>query len=374
MYSLNMADDARENKTHKYLSEVYTTWGHAKLLQHTDVLYAMQKERRFAPIQVQLCPTEACSSDCPFCAVGYRPYKTSMPWEALEKCLRDFRSLGAKSVEITGGGEPLLYKRDGRTINDIIRLSSELGFDIGLITNSSSLEKVDRSLHDSLSWVRVSLIKLDEGKEPEDYDFCGLPASKLGFSYIVYDESSGCRTGKGYEGTSTRTFDKIARLVEMNPGIKFVRVAGNSLITGYNQETKEKYKGVLEAVDRYSKFFIKDIGVNDFPYDLGCYVGMIRPYIAPQPSGEGSYQAYICNSHVLFSGQRYNMDFSLCNVEDVVESYARLNENYRKHGYPYEVRGNGGKNWRSTCKLCFYQPNNELLHSVVSEIPDKNFP
>lgn len=101
---------------------------------------------------------------------------------------------------------------------------------------------------------------------------------------------------------------------------------------------------------------------------------MIRPYIAPQPSGEGSYQAYICNSHVLFSGQRYNMDFSLCNVEDVVESYARLNENYRKHGYPYEVRGNGGKNWRSTCKLCFYQPNNELLHSVVSEIPDKNFP
>lgn len=361
---------------HRELSELYTTWGTSKLLQHTDLLFDMQKNRHFFPIQVQLCPTEVCDSDCPFCAVGYRPYKSSMPWSMIEKCLLDFKSLGAKSVEITGGGNPLLYKcKDtGKTINDIIRLAASLGLDIGIITNSEKLTRLDKSLYEKINWLRVSLIKLDEGKNPEDYDFNDFPYSKLGFSYIIYDEGKGCRTERDYKATDNSTIEKIARLVELHPGIKFVRIAGNSLITGYNDESSKKFKGVIDAVDKYSKFFIKDIGLNDFPYDHGCYVGMIRPYIAASPKGDGKYYAYICNSHVLFSNQTYDTDFAFCEIQDIIESYGKLNDHYKEHGYPYSVKGNCGKGWQKTCKLCFYQPNNELLHAVVTEIPDKNFP
>jgi hypothetical protein len=354
------------------MSEMYTTWGHAKLLQHTDVLFSIQKNREFKPIQLQICPTELCESDCPFCAVGYRPYKSSMPWEKLKKCIEDFKKLGIKSLEITGGGNPLLYKKDNRTINDIISLAADLDLDVGVITNSNKLGAIDKSLHDKINWLRVSLIKLDEGLRPEDYDFAGFPESKLGFSYIVYDKSNGCRTNSSYEGTTAETFEKITKLIKMHPSTKFVRIAGNSLITGYNQKTKEKYLNLIENLD--SKFFVKDIGDKDFPYDSGCYVGMIRPYIASSPNGDGSYHVYICNSHVLFCDQNYDLNYSLCEVDDICKTYNNLNENFKKYGFPYEVKGNEGKNWSSVCKLCFYNPNNELLHNVCVELPDKNFP
>lgn len=358
----------------KEKSEQYTTWGYAKLLQHTDVLYDIQHKKQFRPIQVQLCPTETCESDCPFCAVGYRPYKSAMPWEMLEKCVRDFKQLGAKSLEITGGGNPLLYRKDGKDINDIIRLGLELGLDIGIITNSEKLDRIDPKLYSCINWLRISLIKLDEGKEPESYDFCGFPYEKLGFSYIIYDEADGCRTKKHYVGTQEETLHKIARLVELHPDIKFVRIAADSLIPGFNEKCRVKYGPIIDAINNRQKFFIKDIQGNDFPYDKGCYVGMIRPFIAASPHGDGKYYAYICNSHVLFSNQTYNTDFALCEVQDVVETWNALNANYAEKGHPYEVRGNAGRSWCDTCKLCFYQPNNELLHNVVTELPDKNFP
>ena len=60
-------------------------------------------------------------------------------------------------------------------------------------------------------------------------------------------------------------------------------------------------------------------------------------------------------------------------VDDVVGIWDRANENFRRTGYPYEVKGNGGRGWIDTCKFCFYQPNNKVLHTVANEMPDKNF-
>lgn len=356
------------------MSEIYTTWGYSKLLQHTDVLYRIQKENRFSPIQVQICPTELCESDCPFCSVGYRPYKSSMPWPMITKCLEDFKLLGAKSVEITGGGNPLLYRDGKKNINDLIRYAADLGLDIGIITNSERLNVLNPDLYRFINWIRISLIKLDEGKEPQDYDFAGFPYSKLGFSYIIYEGGEGCRTKRPYAGTSAATIERIAQLVNLHPEIKFVRIAGNCLIPGENERIKREYQQVIDAVDKYAKFFIKDIGSNDFPFNDGCYVGMIRPYVAASPKGDGKYYVYICNSHVLFMGQKYDTDYALCEVQDVLGAWEKLNENHKELGYPYQVRNNCGRNWQGTCKLCFYQINNQFLHTVATELPDKNFP
>ena len=55
-----------ENK-HKELTQKYSTFGD-KLLQHTDVLFKIQNEKTFQPINIQLAPCEMCDSDCPFVA------------------------------------------------------------------------------------------------------------------------------------------------------------------------------------------------------------------------------------------------------------------------------------------------------------------
>lgn len=359
-------------------TQKYSTWGD-KLLQHADVLYSIQAKKEFKPITVQLAPCEICDSDCPFCSVAGRPLKSAMKFSEIEKVLRDFKNLGAKSVEISGGGNPLLYRdRDAKKdINDVVKLASDLGYKIGIITNS---EKLERHLNDEsfrlVDWIRISLIKLDEGKEPEDYSFGTLPLTKLGLSYIIYNSTDGVpdelsRTNKPYVGTTKETIHKIAKLIELNPELKFVRIAGNCLIKGENARIKDAYKEIIEEVDVYDKFFIKEIGFDDVPFNDGCYVGAVRPYIAPHPDG-GDYQVYTCTSYVL-NHRTYDMDYSLGSIHEIPSIWERMNKSYQENGYPYELRGNKGDNWDSQCKYCFYKFNNKLLHTVANEMPDKDF-
>lgn len=360
-------------KNNKKLTQNYSSWGD-KLLQHAEVLAEIQTNSTFSPITIQLALTEACDSDCPFCSVAGRPIKSSMPFDVLEKTLRSFSELGAKSVELTGGGNPLLYRSQGKDINDVISLASSLRFDIGIITNAYDLKKISEESHDMINWIRVSLIQLDEGREASDYNFRGFPIEKLGFSYIIYDDTPNplARTKRVYKGTNEETFSKISQLLDLYPKIKFVRVAGNCLVKGNNEKIKRDYADIVASLGREDKIFIKDIGEDDGPFEEGCYVGAIRPYIAPHPDG-GNYQVYICTSHVL-NTRVYDLDYSLGPVDEILNIWAKLAESYQTKGYPYEVNGNKGSCWGDSCKFCYYKFNNKLLHTVSQEMPDKNFP
>ena len=363
-----------ENK-HLALTQKYSTWGD-KLLQHADVLHSIQQNKTFKPITVQLSPVEACSSGCPFCSVADRPLKSYLPFAKIKKVLEDFKSLGAKSVEITGGGEPLVY-RDRETkqdINDIVEYAHSIGLQVGIITNSLTLGKIKKENFDKIQWIRISLIKLDEGFNPEDYDFCGFPQEKMGLSYIIYEGElgTGTRLNKPYKPTDADTIRRISRVLDLHPEIKFVRIAGNCLIKGNNAAIREKFKEVIDEIDHFNKIFIKDIGNDDSPFDDGCYVGMVRPYVAPHPLGTGEYYVYTCTSHVL-NKKNYDLDYALCSVDDILETWAKLNNNFAEKGYPYEIKNNQGRGWCSSCNYCYYKFNNRLLHTVAQEMPDKNF-
>lgn len=368
----------KSNEKNLEFTQMFSTWGD-KLLQHTDVLYSIQKDRYFKPITIQLAPTELCNSDCPFCSVAGRPIKSYIPFDKIKKLLTDFKTLGAKSVEITGGGNPMLYKDPTAKadINSIIEFANSLEYDIGIITNNHTLEKIKKENYNKINWIRISLIQLDEGKNPEDYDFNDFPKEKLAFSYIIYESTNGVpdelsRTNKPYEGTTVESIKKIAKLVDLNKSVKFVRLAGNCLIKGNNQSIKEKWKSIIDEIDKNNKFFIKDISNDDGPFNDGCYIGAIRPYIAPNPHG-GNYQVYICTSHVL-NKRVYDLDYSLGDISDVKSIWRKMNESYKENGYPYQIKNNCGGNWESSCKFCYYKFNNKILHTVSQEMPDKNFP
>jgi len=360
-------------------TQIYSTWGD-KLLQHIDVLYKLQSNKILQPITIQLAPCEICDSDCPFCSVAARPLKSKIPFDKLVKLLDDFKILGAKSLEITGGGNPLLYrdKEKNKDINDVIIHASKLGYDIGIITNSHNIDRfIDEGVYNKINWIRISLIQLDEGVEPEKYNFGKFPLEKIGFSYIIYDGTGVnpdelSRTKKLYTGTTIDTIKEIVKLVDLHPEIKFVRIAGNCLEKGNNHRTREKWKDVIKELDYHKKFFIKDIGLDDSPYDSGCYVGAIRPYIAPNPHG-GDYQVYICTSHVL-NTRTYDLDYSLGSIDDILKIWKSMSESNKMYNFPYEVKCNSGEKWNETCKFCYYKFNNKILHTVNNEMPDKNFP
>ena len=289
----------------------------------------------------------------------------------------------------TGAGNPMIYRdknySPAKTISDIVEVAGKLNYDIGIITNSHKFKPfLRKDVYDYITWIRVSMIKIDEGAEPEDYDFNGFPEERIGTSYIIYDPiydnegnliaDSLSRTGRVYKGTTAESIEKIARLIELHPKIKFVRYAGNCLIKGNNLEVRERYKGIIDALDKYQKFFIKDIGENDSAFNDGCYVGAYRPYIVSHPHEPDNPQVYICSSHVL-NTRTYSMEYSLGSIDDIPAIWARMNENFQKYGYPYEVKGNQGCNWETSCKFCYYYNNNSLLHTIAQaeHMPDRSF-
>jgi hypothetical protein len=367
-------------KSYEEKTQKFSTWGD-KYLHHTDVLYSIQYEDKFKPINVQLCLCEICDSDCPFCSVAARPLKSYIPWDKLTKMLVDFREMGAKALEITGGGNPMLYrdKEAKKNINDVVKFAGDLGFDIGIITNSENIERhLKPEVYEYVNWLRVSLIKLDEGKDPEDYDFGSFPRDRIGISYIIYESTGGVpdelsRTNKPYVGTTVESIRKIARLVELNPQLKFCRIGGNALVEDYQLEIQKNWRSVIEEIDIHDKFFIKDVWDNCKPFDDGCYVGLTRPYIAPHPEG-GDYQVYVCTSHVL-ENRTYDMDFSIGSIDNVKEIWDNCNLQYAKTGIPYEIRGAGHGGWKDACPSCFYFNNNKLLHTVAQseQDDDRNF-
>lgn len=336
----------KENMSYEQQTQAYSTWG-GKLLQHTDVLHAIQAKKEFRPITVQLAPTEACDSNCPFCSVSWRPVDKKIPFSVIEKGLREFRALGAKSIELTGGGNPLIYKDGTKNINDVIELAHDLGYEIGVITNTEKLSRhIKPENADKLAWIRISLIKLDEGKTPEDYDFTGFPIEKMGFSYIIY------------EGTTVESIEKIARLVELNPEIKFVRIASDCL-TEESLTIKEDWGDIVQTLDVHKKFFIKEINDSFHAYQGGCWVGMIRPYWVWNG-------VYMCTSHVL-KHRNYHDTWKLCEGDKIQETWDRMNARFKAGQNPYDIDIQG------QCWHCYYFNNNRLLADVINELPDKNF-
>lgn len=141
-----------------------------KILGHLPVLNSYVNGGWYAPIQVEVDLTNACTSACPWCA-GFKD-RVEMPFMLLASgttrkemidsstsrvfaLLDELKELGVKSVTWTGGGDPTVHPRH----SELIRRSSSLGMDSALITNGV----IDVStLVDCLKWVRFSV---DAGTE-----------------------------------------------------------------------------------------------------------------------------------------------------------------------------------------------------------------
>lgn len=77
-----------------------------------------------------------------------------MNYEKITSLLLELRSVGARNIELTGGGEPTLFSR----FDDFCRYVYGIGYSLALVTNGSYLHhyfKLFKEIH--FSWVRVSL-------------------------------------------------------------------------------------------------------------------------------------------------------------------------------------------------------------------------
>ena len=330
-------------KNYEEMTQKYSTFG-SKLLQHCDVLDSIQREYIWKPITVQLSLTSACGFRCSFCSVQNRPQGVNIPIKTVKKSLLDFKELGAKALEITGGGEPLLYEK----VNEVIEFADTLKYDIGVISSYPEPKtKIQKRNLEIIKWLRVSLNGLDENLRPEHYNFHNIPKGKLAFSYIINDR------------TNNQVLNNIYELVQNYPEVKFVRIAGDCLSGKNLKRIKRKWGKKIERINQSGKFFVKEINNNYLPFKKFCGVGAVRPYCVEDG------KIYICTSHVL-KNRTYDKNYIIGDMNNVKEMYALMNIKRLIGEPPYDINV-------KKCFHCFYYNNNKILYEITRQIPDKNF-
>lgn len=269
-----------------------------KLLRHGDTLAKLNKGIP-TPISLQLAPEEKCTLDCKFCSVMNREYKYSFDWIKLQDALDRFFKLGVQTVEITGGGDPLLYPQ----INELVAYCLEAGKKVGMITNGIGINKrLDLKLQAKMSWLRISANTLDY-RDHLDLPSNFNPEGNLGFSY--------CWT----ENLSTKA--QLLRVKEYadNNNVKYIRLVPNCLDS--NEDMVNKWDPLLKPLS-------DEIGhpvfyqPKNFASPPECYIGYVKPFLYADE------YIYPCSSTVLNkeADKQFNSSFRWFHYDQMEKIYS----------------------------------------------------
>lgn len=213
------------------------------------------------PVNLQLDPTNRCNNHCSFCFYDIFPLnefsrRDELPTDVIIRALTEFKEVGGKSVEYTGGGEPLIHKG----FKEFNKVSKNLGLERALVTNGVELDKNLEDIVD-YSWVRVSLnagspenYKKVHGAREEYYDRVIENIYELGI-YKEKDNVAGISFIVNKDNyKDIETVGNIAK----DAGMDNVRYS-----LAYKPEREEEFEGVWEDItDRLQK--VSSLNDDDF--------------------------------------------------------------------------------------------------------------
>ena len=141
------------------MSNPYST---DKVLYHPELVQALAQQRTHEgyPVFVHLMPDNRCNQNCSFCSFRMDNWKNSkqfntkasIPWERMKALIQEFKEVGVKAVEITGGGEPTLYPNFMGLVRGLFPIKR------ALVTNGMRLtSEWCEELPAHLTWMRVSI-------------------------------------------------------------------------------------------------------------------------------------------------------------------------------------------------------------------------
>jgi MoaA/NifB/PqqE/SkfB family radical SAM enzyme len=349
----------------------FTSTG-AKFFYHQEAL-EMLKGGWGKPITAHLMPTDICNSTCAFCSVLTRAGK-SITMDIIKGFLAQLTPLGLKSVIISGGGNPILFRDKGFGFNDLVNYIYDLGLEIGLITNGMpmkdyggrmSWKTVSPETLDKLKWIRISMSGLDH-KELEVF-VPDIDNSKttLGFSYVYHDiyyDDAEPNHGKVSsladlitpldDKSKNRVVlgkdrlpwiqDEIGKYVrKYNP--KYVRLLPNCLEVDKISERCEELDKVARAIDPNVVF------VQYKPPESPnvCYLGYLHPVL----NSDG--YVYPCDSVVLniAANHAFAKPWRVCQWDEIGELYKKPVQSLIKDP-------------RKLCPGCVFHRSNNLLEKV----------
>lgn len=159
----------------------YIIYSNSKAVYHTDKIKALQQGKMITPTLLQVDLEAFCNDNCLFCSYrkdegynttmlkmiedtpeehnDYKPIgrpsdKSGFPLEFADRIPEMMEEAGIPAIEITGGGEPTLWRGFDKLIENLKSRKRE----IGLVTNGSTLSDSRIELLAScLTWIRISM-------------------------------------------------------------------------------------------------------------------------------------------------------------------------------------------------------------------------
>lgn len=296
----------------------------SKMLNNLDLLAAIKRGKLY-PTSVQIAPTDICNLNCSFCSVKNRAHNT-LEYHDIAVALREFRRLGSRTVEFTGGGDPTMYPYIESLINDAYRI----GYKIGLITNGVFLnENISNEFLQKLEWVRVSLNSLEYVNEIE----LNIPKNvTLGFSYVWNEKSDGAM------------LEKIAEYAEKHHAA-YVRIVPNCLTA---ETMEQSTKDVVPLIEKYPRFFWQQ---KTHTKPESCLMGYIKPFV----NSDG--YIYHCSASPLIE-RKFTQHFRMGHISEIRKIW--------EGQQPFDT---------SLCQdgKCFFREHNELIQQIQLPIAHKDF-
>lgn len=304
-----------------------------KLFKHLDRLKGIQ-EGKVAPIMLHTAPTHKCQLSCAHCCFANREDKgLDLSFDSWLTAITQFRQLGTKALEFTGGGDPLLWPY----INQAIDVAAEQGYHIGLITNGLAVNRV-RNWR-LLDWVRVSLNTLEYRDDLDIRPLIG--ATNITFCYI-YHAGSKEHLGKVVE---------FANRHKRPCRITVDCISEGSAIDGMVEEAKR----ALKEFRGNDYVFLSDFNIDTTSKPLwDCRLHMIKPFLYTDG------YVYSCPSAELATENNRSLDKSLrvCRYDEVLDFYRSYSAQTPKE---------------RTCSYCKYVPQQNVLEQVLTHTTCNEF-
>lgn len=342
-------------------SELYSSF---KASHHLERIDALRRGELIAPTHIQIDLTNKCNHDCKYCfyrgvnsnIVTQFDEKAVMPFNTFKAVIEEMKRLEIPAIQITGGGEPLMYP-DFLNVMDLLN-STEL--EVALVTNGALLsDKIIDRLH-KLAWIRISI----DAATSETYGII--------------------------QNCNPNEFEKVLNNID-----KLVKRLTNTVIGISFIVSPENYKEIYEAVKLY-----KSLGVHNVRFSIAYtkdQTKIFEPFMSEmfeltrqaKKLNEENFRIFDLNlDHMVHLGAK--KQYKVCGYSHftvAIEANGAVRPCCTMKGLPHSNFGNlkeqsfgdiwfgeRRKKWlkhfnSSKCELCWMDSKNLFIEYIINEEP-----
>jgi MoaA/NifB/PqqE/SkfB family radical SAM enzyme len=294
----------------------------AKLIKRKDL--CVDADGNIKPVHAQICPTNKCNLNCPFCSCSEREKSQELELNAMANALCDLADLGMKAVTITGGGEPCLYP----WLDYLIEYLHDLHVGVGLVSNGLALEKIDGVLN-KVGWCRISVSDFRDVDKLLEKMAVIVPAANIdwAFSYVLTEKWEFEKFMKCLAFANEHKFTHVRLVADI------MNVNGVPPMHGIKEDVRES--GIDDSRVIYQA---RADHTHGLPY---CNISLLKPLIAPD-----GYLYPCCGVQYAQNGNTGNFpeNMRMCHISEIKDFYKK------------QVPFNG-----LVCDRCYYGDYNAAL-------------